>query len=86
MEQPSQTLVLRNPLDNGAHIYYIINGEVRSLGPGQSHRFDGRTSWQIQFHRGGEYGDVKRQLHPETHEFRPGKRGWELVEIIQDLG
>jgi hypothetical protein len=80
------SLVLCNPAANGGYVQYVIDNEQRSLGPGQSGRFNGRSAWLIRFHRGGEYSDVRRKLTAGSYVFSVGQQGWGLVEGRRSLG
>jgi hypothetical protein len=74
----SELLVLINPSE--LELGYILNGEVRVLGPGQRHEIEANQTWDVKFHRGGEFGDADYQLSAGAYEFRVGDQGWELRE------
>ncbi len=73
-----QPLVLLNLSEY--ELGYLVDGEVHRLGPGERHELGSAQSRAIEFHRGGDFGDISYKLSAGTYEFRVGNSGWELLQ------
>ena len=71
-------LTLANPLENSGLVQLLVNGEFCQLAPGMSQQFPAADHWRIQFHRGGEFGEVDRTVAPGSYEFTVSSAGWQL--------
>ncbi len=71
-------ITIRNPAVNGYPVAFLLNGQVRSLGPGESLEVTTAQA-NVQFDRGGEFGESSRELQPGKYLFRVGGQGWVLV-------
>jgi len=72
-------LQIVNPAETGGTVFYLVNGEVNSLGPGESHNLKNGRQYTIEFHRGGEFGEAELQLQAGTYHFRVDDTGWNLA-------
>lgn len=81
--QPSQAgeLTIGNVSQNGAPVSFLVEGRVYTLHPGESHQFPLGTSWNIQFHRGGAFGNTSAELTPGKYQFVVGTTGWALQPV-----
>jgi hypothetical protein len=75
---PERGLSIRNPTRTGGAVHYLVNGQDRTLQPGESQKLPA-GQWLIEFHRGGPYGDTAHALASGSYHFEIGQRGWELV-------
>lgn len=73
------TLTLHNPHRSGGQIYYMVDGKVYSLYPGQAHELEGGPTWLVEFHRGGSFGDVIETLSGGSYVFQVSDNGWTLI-------
>lgn len=73
-------LQIVNPAETGGTVFYLVNGEVNSLEPGESHNLKNGRQYTIEFHRGGELGEAELQLQAGTYHFRVDDAGWNLTE------
>lgn len=78
--QPS--LLLSNPLSNRGAIHFRVNGEIVTLQAGQSRRFPVHAAgWELEFHRGADFGVFSQHLDGGVFRFQVGPQGWELRTI-----
>jgi len=73
-------LMIHNPLTNTESIYFLANGRVFELQPGESHQFPPQPQ-RIQFHRGGSLGNADRTLDAGVYHFAITDNGWDLVPL-----
>jgi len=71
-------LVLRNPVNSGGPIHFLVDGEVRVLEPGGQLTLSAGATRLIEFHRGGEFGDARFSLADGVHVFTVTPQGWDL--------
>jgi hypothetical protein len=71
-------VVLSNPFGTGGVVRFLVNGELFSLGPGESRHLDFPGPWFIQFHRGGDFGDAEYTVGEGVYAFRVTEAGWDL--------
>jgi hypothetical protein len=71
-------LTIRNALENEEPVSFLVNGRVCELRPGEAHEFAADTSWTVQFHRGGSFGNAKQTLTPGDYRFVVTDQGWDL--------
>ena len=71
-------LSIGNVQQNGVPVSFVLDGRVYTLHPGESHQFPVGTSWSIQFHRGGAFGNASEPLTPGEYQFAVGPDGWAL--------
>lgn len=78
--QQAQTggLSISNAAENRVPVSFLLDGRVYTLHPGESHQFPAATSWNIQFHRGGTFGNADEPLAPGEYQFVVGADGWKL--------
>jgi hypothetical protein len=79
---PSTGLVLLNPREAGETVQFVLNGRICSLRPGEKYESDSREAWLIQFHRGGDFGNVQYNLSDGTYVFHATDNGWELSPLV----
>lgn len=80
--KPSTTgLTLRNLPDNDVPVRFLVNGRVYNLLPGESHSFAIGTAWDLQYHRGGAYGNAHQTLDAGDYQFVVGSTGWTLEPV-----
>ena len=69
---------LRNPPGTGGEIRFLVDGTIYTLGAGSTLEFPGEQPRLVQFHRGDDFGNAERTLHPGVFEFHVTEQGWEL--------
>lgn len=74
-------IILQNPKENKGRIRFLANGRVQELQPGESRRFDESDQLQVNFHRGGEFGNANRTLSRGTYYFVVQEHGWALLPV-----
>jgi hypothetical protein len=76
--QPSQasTLTIENPPQNGVPVCFLVDARAYTLHPGESHMFPLGSAWDLQFHRGGAFGNTRESLSPGTYQFVVSAEGW----------
>jgi hypothetical protein len=73
-------LNIHNPAETAATLSFLVNGELCTLGPGEHQEFRGGASWQIDFHRGGNFPDAHRVVDQGRYRFSATSHGWELIK------
>jgi len=73
-------LSLVNPATTGGAVHYLLNGQERTLRPGQSQQLPAGR-WRIEFHRGGNYGDAAYTLASGSYRFQVTGQGWDLLSV-----
>ncbi len=74
-------LVVVNPSESGGEVYFLANGTVYHLQPGQSQSFTHGGPWLIHFHRGDSFGNATYQVSRGKFTFHVTPRGWELSQV-----
>ena len=74
-------LTLRNALENGGPVRFLVNGRAQELWPGEAHEFAAGVSWDVQFHRGDAFGNQQRTLAPGDDRFVVTDQGWDLEPV-----
>jgi hypothetical protein len=77
-QPPLGHLSIGNGQQNGVPVSFVLDGRVYTLHPGESHQFPVGTSWSIQFHRGGAFGNASEAVTPGEYQFVVGPDGWAL--------
>lgn len=72
-------LLIVNPAETGGTVFYLVDGEVQSLEPGESHNLKNGRQYTIEYHRGGEFGEAELQVQSGTYHFRVDNAGWKLA-------
>jgi hypothetical protein len=75
-----RSLAIFNPADTGATLSFLVNGELVVLQPGEHREFNGSSSWQIDFHRGGDFGNASRVVTHGKYRFSATNSGWALTD------
>ena len=78
VESPKQ-LVLRNAKSNKGSVAFLLDKEVKNLAPGEEFQIADETVHTVRFHRGGEFGQAKIEVHTGTYEFQVTDSGWDLA-------
>jgi hypothetical protein len=73
---PSAVTLVNSP-NNGGAVYFLINGQERSLRPGQSQQLPAGR-WRIEFDRGQDFGETSYALRDGRYRFEVTSSGWEL--------
>lgn len=73
-----QGVTLVNPTQTRGTVHFLLNGQISSLTPGQSRKFEDGDAWAIEFHRGGEFGDAVFTLSQGVYSFKVTRNGWDL--------
>jgi len=72
-------VVFHNPASNGGAVAFLWQGGVVSLPPGATLALPHSATAVIQWDRGGEYGEERRELEPRRYEFSVSPAtGWML--------
>ena len=74
-------LVIRNPKESAATIYYLVDGDVHSLKPGDSEQITSPGTHVVMFDRGGNFGTAKLELTEGVYTFAVTPEGWSLTEV-----
>jgi hypothetical protein len=85
LDRNRHEVVLLNPPGNRGSVYYLVNGVVHSLAPGEDHQLNGRDPWDVRFDRGREFGVAEHTVSDGLFEFHVTEQGWRLVEIAERL-
>jgi hypothetical protein len=76
---PIVGVLLRNPVENGATVQYVIDSQWNhTLQPGFSQQLDSAAPRQIGFNRGVGRGQAVYDLVEGTYAFGPAGGGWDL--------
>ena len=79
-----QGLTLRNSLENGGPVSFLVNGRVYELLPGEAHEFSTGESWDVKFHRGESLGNDQRTLRRGVYRFIVTEHGWDLQAVTPE--
>ena len=69
---------LSNPKENSVALNYTLNGRSYSIQPGYSQALGAGSVWEIQFDRGGSFGQARYTLSSGTYRFKATDKGWDL--------
>jgi hypothetical protein len=75
---PTAPVTLLNPVKTGGTVHYLLNGEVRSLRPGDKQELPSGRSWRVRFHRGADFGEAEYTPANGLYEFQVTEHGWDL--------
>lgn len=76
-----ERLVIHHSNRWDVEIHYMIDGQERTIFPGESHELGtNQVAKLIEFHRGGEFDDVVYEITHGRYDFRISTEGWELVQ------
>ncbi len=79
--RPAVGVTLHNAMKNAETIRFLIDHRLCELRPGELHQFPHADKWLIQYHRGGEFGNIERVLLPGVYEFVATEHGWDVVRV-----
>lgn len=72
-------VTLRNPVDAGGKVAFLIDGRTEmDLAPGESTPLRDKSSFTVEFDRGGDFGTARRVVNEGTYEFVVTPSGWDL--------
>jgi hypothetical protein len=77
----SSTVTIRNPVNSGGSVAFLIDdtSEV-TLTAGRTQTLTNKSSYTIEFDRGGDFGTARKTLTGGAYEFTVTESGWDLVE------
>jgi hypothetical protein len=78
-------MAVRNPLENGETVRFLVDQRLCELQPGEAHWFAPQQQWHVQFHRGGEFGDVDRVVTEGVYQFSATDQGWGLEPVNEGI-
>ncbi len=67
---------LLNDPESGGDIWFLIDGEERSLRPGETLDLNNDRSHTVDFNTGGPLGDQKFALYQGVYKFKVTSQGW----------
>ena len=74
--EPVGDVILTNLEEGG--IRYSVNGTQYDMNSGYNQKLASRSSWTIEFDRGGSFGGARYTLSPGSYQFTVSERGWDL--------
>lgn len=72
-------LLVVNPAETGGTVFYLVDGEVHSLAPGETLTLEEGRNHKIEFHRGEGFGDAEVMLSTGIYHFQVDSNGWNLT-------
>jgi hypothetical protein len=70
---------IRNPTETNTAVTFVVDGRREAaLSPGESHSLAEKSSYTIEFDRGGEFGTARQVVNEGSYEFVATDRGWDL--------
>lgn len=73
-------VLLRNPVENGADVAFLVEGHTRAeLHPDGLRIWNDRTTLSVEFDRGGDFGVSRKLLRPGEYQFVITDGGWDIV-------
>jgi len=73
---------IRNPAETGTPVTFVIDGRFEAeLSPGESHSLAEKSSYVVEFDRGGEFGTARHVVNEGSYEFVATERGWDLRRL-----
>jgi hypothetical protein len=70
---------IRNPAETNTPVTFVVDNRRESeLSPGESHSLAEKSSYVIEFDRGGEFGTARHVVNEGSYEFVATDRGWDL--------
>ena len=67
-------------------MYFVVEGVVLSLDPGEYCELAGSRQRSVEYHRGDEFGYAQHRLAAGTHAFGLNETGWTLRPIEPGAG
>jgi hypothetical protein len=72
-------IAIRNPVETNTPVTFVVDSRREAeLSPGESHSLSEKSSYVIEFDRGGEFGTARHVVNEGSYEFVATDRGWDL--------
>lgn len=71
---------LLNDSDSGGEVWFLVDGQEKSLQPGETLDLSSGRSHLVEFNTGGEHGDVRFSLYQGLYKFKVMPEGWGLFK------
>jgi hypothetical protein len=73
---------IRNPVETNTAVTFVVDSRRENeLSPGESHSLSEKSSYVIEFDRGGEFGTARHVVNEGSYEFVATDRGWDLRRL-----
>jgi hypothetical protein len=73
---------IRNPAETGAAVAFVVDSRREAeLTPGESHSLAEKSSYVIEFDRGGNFGTARHVVNEGSYEFIATDRGWDIRRL-----
>jgi len=73
---------IRNPAETGAAVAFVVDSRREAeLSPGESHSLAEKSSYVIEFDRGGDFGTARHVMNEGSYEFIATDRGWDIRRL-----
>jgi hypothetical protein len=70
---------IRNPVGTNTPVTFVVDSRREAeLSPGESHSLSEKSSYVVEFDRGGEFGTARHVVNEGSYEFVATDRGWDL--------
>ena len=74
-------VLVHHPADASAPVSFVVNGQEKSIGPGESIELSRDQGVMVRFpKRNGKYS-FRKHIAPGSYQFRHSRRGWSLEAI-----
>jgi hypothetical protein len=75
------TVTIRNPANSGGSVAFLVDDSSEvTLTAGRTQTLTNKSSYTIEFDRGGDFGTARKTLTGGAYEFAVTESGWDLVE------
>ncbi|MBX7106696.1 MAG: hypothetical protein K1X57_21655 [Gemmataceae bacterium] len=74
------SIQLLNDPSSGGEVWFLIDGQERSLKPGETLDLPAGPSHLVEYNTGGQAGDAKFTLYQGLYKFKVGSEGWGLFK------
>ncbi|HVJ67595.1 MAG TPA: hypothetical protein VM510_06410 [Caulifigura sp.] len=78
--QSGPPVQLVNDSSTGGDVWFLIDGQEKSLKPGETLDLQGGQPHLVEFNTAGQSGDVKFTLYQGLYKFKVGAEGWGLFK------
>jgi hypothetical protein len=70
---------IRNPAETGTPVTFVVDSRREAeLSPGESHSLAEKSSYVVEFDRGGQFGTARHVVNEGSYEFVATEQGWDL--------
>jgi len=78
--QGAPPVQVHNDADSGGEVWFLVDGQERSLKPGETVDLNSDRPHLVEYNTGGEAGDVRFTLYQGLYKFKITGEGWGLFK------